>query len=117
MFWRKKLFLVVYRCCRQGTFVYKMFSLHNFILTSLPPPQKKNKNIENWGESHLKIVSFFVRLRRGLQNCFFTFVVLIPQRFHWSSLRSLLEARSFGPRCAWNEITQVSRFTTNHKYV
>ena len=32
-------------------------------------------------ESHLKIVSFFDRRRRGRQNFLFTFVVLIPERF------------------------------------
>ena len=35
----------------------------------------------------------------GRQKFLFTFVFLIPERFHWRSLCSQLEARAFGPRC------------------
>ena len=61
-----------------------MFGKHFFEKKNIFP--KKKQNIENWGESHRKIVSFAVRrryqsARRRPQNFSFTLVVSISERF------------------------------------
>ena len=67
-------------------------------------------------------MSFFVRrsssVRRGPQNFFFIFVVPMSKRLHWSSLRSLMKARAFCPRCTRNDfVKQTPRHIFNFLYI
>ena len=56
------------------------------------------------GKSHLKIVSFFIALSWS-SKFFLYFAFLIPERFHWSSLCSLLGSQTSSSRYTRKKVT------------